>query len=525
MSLESTPPNLCKLNPEALGVFDMPSMNRRDAVKLGAASVTATMVETCGSASSEATHEYSFHRDHIIGTSFDLWLAASNEMEAERAESAALTEIERLRRIFSTFEPASELSRLNRTVGSFTASDELLDVLRAYELWQQRTGGALHGQVGELVRVWSDAEKAGRAPEGSELNLVATKLRRPGWQIDESTHSVTRLTDQPLNLNSIAKGFIIHRAGSAILEQVPTIGRGLLNIGGDMTAWGGVHWPLAIQNPHMPYDNATPLASVILTDAAIATSGGYQRYYTINGTRYSHIIDPRTGRPAGAIAGATVIAPDSPTANALATALCVLTPAEGLRLVASVPTAECLIVASDGRQFRSPGMALLPVSTTRTHSPTSIVLAEPWPEGYQATVTVTLPSINANKYRRPYVAVWIEDADGKTVRTLAVWGNSNKYLKDLNDWWKIGKDNSDLVKAVAKATRGPGKYELVWDGKDDKGNAVEQGTYMVRVEVHREYGQHLRQSGKIDCKTADAKLSLEKNAETDATSVVYAKKK
>lgn len=503
----------------------MHSMNRRDAVKLSAAALAATIVDSPGRASIETTHEYSFHRDHVIGTSFDLWVNAPTEVEAERADAAALEEIERLRQIFSTYDNASELSQLNHTVGSFVASGELLEVLRAYESWQQRTNCALHGQVGELVREWTEAERLGREPDAGELERIAVKLRSPGWQIDDATGTVTRLTDQPLNLNSIAKGFIIQRAARVIQDRVPTVGSGLINLGGDMTAWGAARWPLAIQNPHEPYDNAMPLAGLVLTDAAIATSGGYQRYYTIDGTRHSHIIDPRTGRPAGAVAGATVLAADSPMANALATALCVLSPAEGLRLIASVPGAECLLIAADGTQFRTPGMPLLPVSPTRSLAASTAILADPWPEGYQVTATVTLPTVNANKYRRPYVAVWIEDADGKAVRTLAVWGNSNKYLKDLNDWWKIGKENPDVVKAMAKATRGPGKYDLVWDGKDDKGNAVEQGTYTVRVEVHREFGGHLRQSGKIACKDEDARLTLEKNAETEATTVVYAKKK
>jgi hypothetical protein len=137
------------------------------------------------------------------------------------------------------------------------------------------------------------------------------------------------------------------------------------------------------------------------------------------------------------------------------------------------------------------------------------------------TVALELPSVKAGRYRKPYTAVWIEDDKGKAVRTLAVWGNSPKYLKDLNDWWKIGKGDGALVRAVTRATRGPGKYDLAWDGKDDKGNALPQGTYTVRVEVHREFGQHLRQSGKIECKDKPATAKLAKNAETGETVVEF----
>jgi hypothetical protein len=98
-------------------------------------------------------------------------------------------------------------------------------------------------------------------------------------------------------------------------------------------------------------------------------------------------------------------------------------------------------------------------------------------------------------------------------------------LKDLNDWWKIGKDDKDLIKAVTRATRGPGKYDLVWDGKDDKGNVLGQGTYTIRVEVHREHGEHLRQSAKIDCKEKALTVKADKNSETGESVFVYDQKK
>ena len=262
-----------------------------------------------------------------------------------------------------------------------------------------------------------------------------------------------------------------------------------------------------------------------LTGQAIATSGGYQRFYTIEGKKYSHILDPRTGESTGHIAGATVIAKDNTTANALATTLCVLTAEEGLKLVAATAGAECVLVDQTGKSFRSPGFAKLEFELPKP-VPVADKADTPWPEGKQVTINVELPTIGDGKrYRRPYVAVWIEDAEGKPVRTISVWGNAPKYLRDLNSWWKFAKEDTALIKAVTRATRNPGKYELVWDGKNDAGKAVGQGTYTVKVEVHREHGKHLTQTGKIDCAKDDAKATLEKNDETNATEIVYAPKK
>jgi thiamine biosynthesis lipoprotein len=305
----------------------------------------------------------------------------------------------------------------------------------------------------------------------------------------------------------------------------------LLNLGGDVAAWGdapgATGWVVGIQDPHDHCDNAAPLAGLRLKDRAVVGSGGYQRFYTICGRRYSHVLDPRSGMPAGRVAGATVVAADAVTANALATALCVLTPDEGLRLVGRVPGAACLIVAADGTRFRSTGLELHDVTSARVAAlqDAKDEKADPWPAGFRVTVAVELPKIDgAKRYRRPYTAVWVEDAQGKPVRTLAVWGNAPKYLRDLTDWWKIGQNDAALVRAVARATRGPGKYELAWDGTDGGGKPLPQGTYTVRVEVHREFGAHVRQSGKIECRDKDAAVKLEKNKETEETVVEYKKK-
>ena len=470
-------------------------------------------------------NEFYFHHDHIIGTSLDIWVTTHDEAVANLTERAILDEIERLRRVFSTYDPDSVVSRLNRTRASMTVSDDMIAVLRQYEFWQSRSRGAFNGQLGDLVRVWKDAEKSQREPDAAELSRIVHQLRKPGWRIDEGTRTVTRLTDQALNLNSIAKGYIIQKAADAARAKVPSLQGLLVNLGGDMAVFGDE--VLGIQDPHYPEDNAAPIAIVRLNDGAIATSGGYERFYTINGKRHSHIFDPRTGRSADGAASATVIAADNVTANALATTLCVLTPDEGLRLIAATPGAECLLIAKDGRRVRSPGFAAfeIPVAVQDKDKKEKPRPADAWPDGYQVNMTLTIPNVAAMRYRRPYVAVWVENADAKPVRTVTVWGNNPKWIKDLPQWWKFAKNDSALVKAVTRATRPPGKYTITWDGKDDKGDWLPRGTYTVFVEVHREHGKLVRQTGKLTCGTEPASIKLEKNVETGETVIEYAKKK
>ena len=492
-------------------------------------------------ASNRGATEFYFHHDHVLGTSLDLHAVAVDEATAEIAETAVLDEVERLRRIFSLYDPESELSRLNRTAGEFAASPELIEVLHHYEHFQAISGGAFNGQLGELVRVWTDAEKADRLPDEAVLSRIVHQVRQPGWRIDGAAHTITRLTDQPLNLNSVAKGFIIGRAMAAAREKAPTLRGLLINLGGDMAAWGVDEdgqrdWRIGVQDPAAPHDNGPVLAQVKLRDRAIATSGGYERFYLIQGKRHSHLFDPRTGRSAESIAGATVIAADNVTANALATTLCILPPEEGLRLIAKTPGTDCLIVTREGKQVRSPGFAGMEfamvahvgdlVGQVGGAMVGQAPKAKAWPAGYQVNLSITLPKItDTKKYRKPYVAVWIENESNEPIRTITVWGNSNRYWKDLPKWWAFAKSDNALVRAVTKATRPPGAYSVVWDGKNDKGIAVGQGTFNVFVEVHREHGKLVRQTGTIECLAKAATITLDANAETGDTVINYTNKK
>ncbi len=306
---------------------------------------------------------YTFHHENVLGTSLELTFVSASADAAVRAESVALAEIERVRRVISTWDSTSEASRLIATGHLDPASPELLDVLRLYDAWQARSGGAWSARVGELTALWRQAERAGRAPSPNTLLDRAAASAGPAWRIDPRTGGVTALTRHALDLNSLGKGYILGRAEAAVRAAVPGVRGGLLDIGGDVRTWGDAPagaagaWRVAVANPQDPADNAAPLTLLRVHDAAVSSSGSYARGFDIAGHHYSHIIDARTGQTAEGNSGVTVIAADNATANALATTLSVLSPAEGLRLVASEPGAEALIITGQGEQYRSPGFA------------------------------------------------------------------------------------------------------------------------------------------------------------------------
>lgn len=107
----------------------------------------------------------------------------------------------------------------------------------------------------------------------------------------------------------------------------------------------------------------------------------------------------------------------------------------------------------------------------------------------QSDITLELPAIETSQYHRPYVAVWVEDAQQQPVKLIALWVEKPDWLKDLRRFWrKIGRSNTALVDAVSGATQKPGSYTLYWDGSNDDGGPLPEGSYTLFVEAAREQG-------------------------------------
>ncbi|WP_425145025.1 FAD:protein FMN transferase [Deinococcus sp.] len=295
------------------------------------------------------------HFQGVLGTSLEVQVQATSNELARQAVQAALDEIARLERVFSRFDPGSELNRwLNDPL--WTASEELCGLLRRAETWRALTGGAFHPGAEALTRLWREAEAQGQPPDGAAISAVLARLDLPVWSEEAGWRPAL-----PLNLNAFAKGYIVDRAAhSARLAGASAV---LVNIGGDLRHLPSdphdVGVPVDLMNPFAPYANAAPLTRLHLHGGGLATSGGAFRGFTVGDARHSHLLDPRSGQPVKAVVSATVLAPTCADADALATALSVLEPADSLALTATLDGVECLLVTADGRCRSSPGVAYL----------------------------------------------------------------------------------------------------------------------------------------------------------------------
>ena len=190
---------------------------RRDMMRAGLAGLGSLAVPAASSAGGVGPGEFSFHADHVLGTSLDVF---GRSADAGAVESALLGEVERLRRVFSTYDPDSELSRLNRADGPFVASADLIAVLREYGAWHRCAPGALSANLGDLVAAWADAGRTGVEPDAATLARLADRAGRPGF-VFERGGVVVRSTGTALNLNSVAKGYVILKAVAAAARRPP----------------------------------------------------------------------------------------------------------------------------------------------------------------------------------------------------------------------------------------------------------------------------------------------------------------
>jgi len=286
-----------------------------------------------------------------MGTFIVITVYAPPGIAAEKAAQAAFQEIVNVDQLMSGYNPRSELSRINQCAGKsgVAVSPQLSEVLGRAEYFSRLSDGAFDPTIRPLVNLWRSAGRSGNTPDADDLadaqslvnwQLIQTKTTGNG---QGGTVSLLQPRMQ-LDLGGIAKGYAVDRA----IEKLKQLGvtNAIVDAGGDLFALGshpnGRPWVVGVQDPTREGPVLPDLLH--LADMAAATSGDYRRYFEIDGKQFSHIIDPRTGKPVEHIASVTVVAPSATDADALATTLTVLGPEDGMALINSIPVTEAMMI-------------------------------------------------------------------------------------------------------------------------------------------------------------------------------------
>ena len=263
-------------------------------------------------------HQESF----VFGTRVEILIAGLDEAQARPAVAAVLREFDRLHRTYHAWQP-SELSELNAAIAAgkaHTVTPEMASFIAEAKQLSALGDGLFDPGIGELIHLWgfqSDEFKA-QLPDSSALaGWLAVKPSIADLQLDGERVS-SKNTHVALDFGGYLKGVALDRAASILRQQ--GVNNALINIGGNVMALGtknGEHWRVGIQHPRQ----SGPLATIELFDGeAIGTSGDYQRYFELDGKRYCHLLDPRSGQPVVLTQALTVLVSPRPAAGMLSDA-------------------------------------------------------------------------------------------------------------------------------------------------------------------------------------------------------------
>ncbi len=293
----------------------------------------------------------------LMGTTWIVQVSLGPEdptTETHRAIDEVFSELSRIDHLMSEWREDSPVSAINAAAGSklVPVPEELRSLIERAVAFGELTEGAFDISWKGLADIWQ-FDDTFQIPTEEEiadaLRLVDFRL----VQIDDNRVGLPR-PGMALGLGGIAKGYAIDRAGAVLRSR--GYENFLVNGGGDvLTAGsrGGQTWRVGVRAPRGMANDL--IARLNLSGGAVVTSGDYERFKIVDGVRYHHILDPRTGRPARDCQSVTILAPDAESADALATATFVLGPAKGIELIAARPKTEALIIDASGKFWMTEG--------------------------------------------------------------------------------------------------------------------------------------------------------------------------
>ena len=291
-----------------------------------------------------------------MGTVLELSLCAPDRARGEALLARSFAQVAELERIFSTFDPESEASRLNRSAGGGPqrVSAPLVRLVADSIALARLTRGSFDVTVGPLVALWSAAGRADRLPAAGELAAARARVGPELVRADVAAGTVElRAAGAALDFGGIAKGWALDRVGESLRAQGVT--RALLSFGeSSLAALGeapdGGSWGLALRDPV-----GGVAGTIDLRDRALSVSGSLGQSVAVAGHRYGHVIDPRSGAPLERAQLAAVLARDGATAEALSKALLILGPGEGIALLEGLPDADGILIDESGQTWASRG--------------------------------------------------------------------------------------------------------------------------------------------------------------------------
>lgn len=296
----------------------------------------------------------------LMGNNFTITVVAEDN-KAQNHIEAAIAEIRRIEKLFTTFSNDSQTCLINENAGiqPVKVDKEVFALIERSMAISKLTQGAFDITYGSIDKsLWNFDKGMTRLPSKEDALKMVHLINYSNIILDPEELTVyLKEKGMRIGFGGIGKGYAAEMAKALLTRQ--GVSSGIINASGDLTAWGlqpdGRPWRIGISNPDRPQD---VFSYMDISGKAVATSGNYEKYVMIGGKKYSHTIDPKTGLPISGIKSVTVISNNAEFADAMATPIAVMGIKAGLYLIDQIPDLYCIIIDDNNTIYTSKNINL-----------------------------------------------------------------------------------------------------------------------------------------------------------------------
>ena len=292
----------------------------------------------------------------LMGNRFEITVEAKTATETDFFLKKAVEEIARIEAMLSTYQETSETNLINKNAGlkPVKVSDEVFSLIKRSKKISEITDGTFDITYGSIdQRFWNFDTEMTELPDEvlARKSIALIDYRNIILNTEEKTVFLKN-KGMRIGFGGIGKGYAAEKTKN-LLKNLG-VKAGIINASGDLSCWGipenGKPWTIGIAHPDFA---ELPFSTLEVTDLSVATSGNYEKFVMINGKKYSHTINPKTGFPVHGIKSVTVISPNAEISDALATPITILGTEKGLTLINQLKDIECIIIDDDNKFYYS----------------------------------------------------------------------------------------------------------------------------------------------------------------------------
>lgn len=296
-----------------------------------------------------------------MGNTFEITVVAAEERWAQEKIDLAVAEISRIEKLLTTFDENSQTNQINQQAGisAVKVDREVFDLIQRANRISGITDGAFDITYGSIdKRLWNFDKSMTSLPDEATAKAMVKLINYRNVILDaENCTVLLKEKGMRIGFGGIGKGYAAEMAKALLKRE--GVKSGIVNASGDLTTWGlqpdNKPWTIGIAHP----DNAhLPFSYMNITDLAVATSGNYEKYVIIDGRKYSHTINPKTGLPVTGIKSVTIISPNAEIADAMATPVTIMGIKAGLNMIDQIRHLGCIIIDDHNNIYTSKNINL-----------------------------------------------------------------------------------------------------------------------------------------------------------------------